>query len=283
MSTACELCGHTGPMIPFYASHGIVKCPDCGLVFFEQTMAPEELYTEGYFSGGEYMDYVADKAITQRNFRRRIPELLRLAPGGELLEIGSAYGFFLELASRHWTVHGVEIVPEGVEHARNILRLDVRRSDFLDLSDERDRYDIVCMWDTIEHLMRPVCYLEKVGRWLKPGGHLVVTTGDIDSWMSRLRGSRWRLIHPPTHMYYFSPTTLSRAATQAGLEVRRITHVGYSRSSKAMLYGLLMLGKRKHSFLYRILTVGGRLDLPVYLNLYDIVLMTAQKPSALVR
>ena len=267
-------------MLPFYSSHGIVKCSVCGLVFFDDIAMPEELYTESYFTGGEYLDYVADKAIIQRNFRRHLPALLRLAPHGDLFELGSAYGFFLDLARRHWTVRGVEIAPAAARHAREALGLDVRCADFLDLPDEPGRYDLACMWDTIEHLTHPVRTLEKLSRWLRPGGHLIVTTGDIGSWMARVRKSRWRLIHPPTHLYYFSSGTLRRAATSAGLTVRRLSHVGYSRSSRAMLHGMLMLGQPTHPGLYRLLTLGGAINIPVYLNFFDIMMMVAQKPVA---
>ena len=139
-------------MLPFYSSHGIVKCPACALVFYDDTASPEELYTERYFTGGEYRDYVADKSTIQRNFRRRLPEMLRLAPRGSLLEIGSAYGFFLELARRHWTVRGIEIAPEAARHARDQLGLDVQCAEFLELPDEPEGYDLICMWDTVEHL-----------------------------------------------------------------------------------------------------------------------------------
>jgi hypothetical protein len=74
-------------MLSFYSSHGIVKCPVCGLVFFDDIALPEELYTESYFTGGEYLDYVADKATIQRNFRRHLPALRRLAPHGDLFDI----------------------------------------------------------------------------------------------------------------------------------------------------------------------------------------------------
>ena len=45
-----------------------------------------------------------------------------------------------------------------------------------------------------------------------------------------------------------------------------------------MLHGMLMLGERPRPSLYRLLTLGEMVDLPVYLNFYDIMMMIAQKP-----
>jgi len=280
-STVCELCGYAGRLRSLYADRGIVRCPACGLVFYDGSVVPTEVYTKDYFVGGEYLDYLADKATIQRNFRQRIRDVRRLVPHGRLFEIGSAYGFFLELASQHWEVRGVEIVAQAAAYARTTLGLDVEVGDFLNLPDEVGRYDAICMWDVIEHLVHPRLVLAKASRWLKPGGYLVITTGDINSRMSRFRGSRWRLIDPPTHMYYFSPDTLDRALTGVGLAVCHRSHVGYFRSSKSMLYGILMLGWKEWPKLYRVLTLGGLLDFPVYVNLYDIMMVTAQKPVTL--
>jgi SAM-dependent methyltransferase len=276
--TACPLCGRVEAAEPFYRDRGIVRCPECGLVRYDGTVAAGELYTERYFQGGEYHDYLADKPMLQRNFRARIAELRTLAPQGKLLEIGSAYGFFLELAQRHWQARGVEIAAEGVAYARDTLGLDVTRGDFLDLPEEPAAHDVICLWDTIEHLAEPVRTVEKIARWLRPGGYVAITTGNIASLVSRLRKERWRLIHPPTHVTYFSPATLSRTVERAGLRVRRISSVGFWRSSRSMLHTVLMASRRPRPLLYGIATFGGRLDVPVYLNLGDIMLMIAQKP-----
>lgn len=272
----CELCGFEGGSEPFYPDRHIVRCPKCGLVYYDWCTLPGQLYTQAYFAGGEYHDYLADKAILQRNFRRRIAPLRKLIPQGRLLEIGAAYGFFLELARSHWEASGLEISSDAADHARR-AGLDVQCADFLDLPDEPDSYDLICMWDTVEHLAHPVRYIEKAARWLRPGGYLALTTGDVASLISRLRKQNWRLIHPPTHLYYFSTDTLRQAARQAGLEVRRVSSVGYSRSYRSMVHALAMQGVRPHPLLYSFATLGGRLDLPVYLNLYDIVMMVARK------
>ncbi len=248
-------------------------------MYYDGSVEPAELYTSGYFAGGEYVDYLADKPVLQRNFRRRIAQLRRLVPCGRLLEIGAAHGYFLELAGAHWDAHGLEICRDAAEAAR-AEGLDVRCADFLALPDEPEAYDLICLWDTLEHLAHPVRYLEKAGRWLRPGGCLALTTGDVASLVSRLRGPRWRLIHPPTHLYYFSAATLRRAAARAGLVVERLGPIGYVRSSRSMAHAVLMQCARPHPRCYSLVTLGGRLDLPVYLNLRDIVMMVARKPTA---
>ena len=273
----CELCGHKGNWTSVYPKKAIVKCPNCQLVFYDKKIDAASLYTEDYFKGGEYADYLADKEIIQRNFGCRIKQLRKYKDGGRLLEIGSAYGLFMEMAQPFWQVTGVEISSECAEYARNNLGLDVKTADFLSLQDEFESYDIICMWDTVEHLAHPVRYIEKASRWLKPGGLLFLTTGDIDSRMSRFRKDKWRLIHPPTHLYYFSKNTLTRSANKAELEVINISHVGFSRSFRAILYGLFVAREKKYSWLYRLLTINGKIDLPIYLNFYDIMMLVAKK------
>jgi SAM-dependent methyltransferase len=280
VSRPCELCGTTAPAKARYPALQIVECAECGLVYYAGPMPEAGLYGEDYFHGGEYAGYRRDQEILQRNFRRHIGWLLELAPSGKLFEIGCAYGFFLDVARRHWTVKGIDISAEAVRHARETLGLDAAAGDFLDLPDEPGSYDLICMWDTLEHLVHPVRTIEKASRWLKPGGSLVVTTGDVGSLLARARGARWRQIHPPTHLFYFSRPTLGRAFEGAGLSSDRFSWVGYSRSFLSMMYGIFMLGPSPRRRLYRLATLNERLDFPVYLNLNDILLAVGRKPDA---
>jgi SAM-dependent methyltransferase len=267
-------------MQPHFPRQLIVQCPHCRLVFYDGNVQSDALYSQDYFEGGEYLDYQADKNIHQMNFKDRIDELRRWKPQGRLLEIGSAYGFFLELAQRHWQASGMDVTPEGVDHAKKAMNLDARLVDFLTLPEEVETYDLICLWDTVEHLPHPVRVMEKAGRWLKPGGVLAVTTGDIGSGVARWRKERWRQVHPPTHLFYFSEETLRRGFEQAGLRVQVSRYAGYSRSFKSMAYGAFALHSKRWAWLYRGLTLNGRLDFPVYLNLYDIRLMIGIKPEA---
>ena len=142
-------------MLRWFPAQDIVKCPGCGLVFYQGT-PPDHLYSDEYFTGGEYLDYPGDKKIIQRNFKRHIRLLQRLAPKGRLLELGCAYGFFLELARKHWEVKGIDVAAAGIRHARQVIGVNALQADFLTLADEPESWDVICLWDTIEHLPQPV-------------------------------------------------------------------------------------------------------------------------------
>jgi SAM-dependent methyltransferase len=274
----CEGCGFEGAFDRKFPELSIVKCPRCELVFYNGAVNTKEIYVEGYFTGGEYFDYLADHEVQRRNFRDRLENLQSYCKGGALLEVGCAYGLFLDVARHTYSVRGYDVVPEAVSHAKLALGLDARCGDFLDVPDEPESVDVICLWDTIEHLQHPARYVEKAARWLKRGGILVITTGDVGSAVARLRGSKWRQVHPPSHLFYFSGKTLGGICERAGLQVQNKSWPGYYRSTRAMVHNLLLrlsprLGERARSS-----SVLGEIDLPIYLNLFDIIQVVARKP-----
>jgi SAM-dependent methyltransferase len=279
MATSCNFCEGTSSRSHF-PEYGIVKCENCGLIFFplrQLQAAPEELYRKEYFQGGEYSDYGSDKAIFQKNFTARVRELSSRGKGGKLLEIGCAYGFFLQLAGEHFQAKGIDISSDAAKYAKDTLGLNAEAGNFLDLPDEVAAYDVICMWDTIEHLAAPMDYLKKAAIWLKPGGSLILTTGDIHSLLARARGSKWRQIHPPTHLYYFDQKTITRALGTAGLKVVSIKYPGQYRSFRSMMYEIFSLRLPKFKIIYQVFTLGGKLDFPIYLNTFDIMEVTAER------
>lgn len=194
----CQVCeGSRNSFLFFEKGYEFRKCSNCGHIFVQPDMLPEsmvEFYDENFFAGGPYAAYVKDRETLERNFRRFIRYLLGYKKGGTLLEIGCAVGFFLELAREHWQVTGIDVSEHAVQYARKVLSRDVVCGDFMDVLFDDYSFDVVTMWDTIEHLKYPDLYISKVARLLKPGGILALTTGDAGSLNARLRGRRWRLV-----------------------------------------------------------------------------------------
>ena len=279
LKMGCPVCGNDD-FIPLYA--GLIRCGSCDFVRAEVTVSEQDLlslYGREYFCEDEYADYLGDKAIIQRNLRHWLLMARKYVPRGSLVEVGCAYGFFLELAQKHFQVLGYDVSAEAVDYANSVLGVPARCQDFLtDDSLAPGSVDIVAMWDVIEHLDAPGSFIERSAELLHQGGYLFLTTGDIDSWLARRQGPRWRLIHPPTHLQYFSRKTISHFLTLKGFEVVRISYPGYWRSIDQILHGMFVLGNRHrpsrvHRFLKKVLPR----KLGIYVNTFDIMCVVAWK------
>jgi SAM-dependent methyltransferase len=279
-SARCILCGTDAAGCERFP--GILQCPSCRFVFANLHLSPDqlrELYSAKYFFGDEYANYVEDKRVLQKNFAARIRTLQRYSTGGKLFEIGCAYGFFLELAERLWCADGCDISADAVTYAREQGRR-AECADILTLNRTAGSYDVVTMWDTIEHLARPDAYVKRASEFLKPGGHLCITTGDIGSLVARIRGRHWRLIHPPTHLFYFDRVSMTRLLETNGLRIVHFEHCGYYRSVSQIIYSLLVLNARSpaRERLYRMLQP--LIDFDFSMNLSDIMFVIARKDGA---
>lgn len=223
-----------------YPEIEIVRC-HCDHIYYRGDINNEKikmLYSENYFKGDEYVDYVTDKKLLQKNFSQRLKTIFKFKNSGKLLEIGSAYGFFLELAQKNFEVQGFEICKEAVEHATRELKLNVSQENFLEVTVAENSVDVACMFDCIEHLVSPHLFIEKISKILKPDGHLIITTGDIGAIVPRLRKQKWRLIHPPTHLHYFNKSSITQLLEKYNLEVITINYPGHWRSNAQLIEGL---------------------------------------------
>jgi len=259
---------------------GLVKCRKCGYVWADASISDAELariYEKNYFFGGEYKDYLSERPALVKDFENAFSRLDPFKKGGHLLEIGCAYGFSLEIGRERFDdVTGVDLNGEAVAYARRELGLDARQGDFLQMDLPENHYDAIVTWQTLEHLRAPHRYMEKIARLLKPGGVFACTTVDIDGIVPKLRGADWRQIHPPTHISYYSKKTLAKLVEKYGLSVRLLQYIGLNRTIDNMLYGIFVL-IQKRPWIYNVFKKLGLNRGTLYLNLYDMVLIVAQK------
>jgi cyclopropane fatty-acyl-phospholipid synthase-like methyltransferase len=278
---ACLVCG--GTYAPSRLA-GLRHCTQCGFITADVNLTRtqlEQLYTARYFTGEEYRDYVSERPTIEKHFRVRIKRLLRYVTDARekrLFEIGCAYGFFLSVAREHFgSVAGIDLSADAATYAAETLGLSVHVGDFDDY-EFPEPPNVICLWDTIEHLAHPGRYLKKIAYNMQPGGIVALTTGDIGSLVARLRGARWRQIHPPTHLHYFSKATLCRLLERYGYAVRYCGYDGMHRSVDTMAYMILSL-RHNRPRLYQKLQRTGLLNWSIYLNLYDILFVIAEKKS----
>ena len=188
---------------------------------------PESYYTADYFSGGHddgYADYLGAEPILRREFAGTVDFIRRFRPSGRLLDVGCAYGFFLQEAKQVYEVSGIELAEDAAAHCRQTgLRVLSGVADEASLA-QLGAMDVIVLLDVIEHLPSPAETLALCARHLNPGGIIVITTGDFGALTARLAGAHWRLMTPPQHLWFFSRDSIRRMAAPLGLALEHFDH-----------------------------------------------------------
>lgn len=285
---ACNLCGGdvTRPYCP-QNGRGLVQCVACGLVYVGEQPQPEELYAlygETYFKNDEsgevgYTDYIKDEPNIRKTVNRRFNHIEKFVKPGRLLDIGCAMGFFIDEASkRGWQVEGQDISHFAVEFVRNRHGHNAYQGDLITLNLPAESYDLITLFDVIEHVPDPKRYVERIAELLKPGGVFELATPDVGSLPARLTGKRWigyKL--SDEHVYYFSVETLTRLLNEAGFDVEHVRHIGKYVTLRLFIDRLgfyVPWLSRPLAWLERTFKLSER---SFYVNPFDIVAITARK------
>ena len=255
----------------------LLECSQCGHIFANLNLdfsKVQDLYNDDYFFGNEYINYIKDKKQIQKNANLRVKLIKRFSHKflkQNLFEIGCAYGFFLNFVKKKFNyVEGIDVNNEAIEYGKKNFNIDISCDDFETKNIEKNKFNIFCMWDVIEHLQNPDIYLKKINKISQKNSLLCITTGDIKSFNAKLNGKNWRLIHPPTHIHYFSKETIKKILENNNFEIINFEHCGYYRNLSFILNKINFLTKY-FSWLIKILTFLKIDNLDIYLNIYDIM------------
>ncbi len=220
----CPLCGCT--TYRERAAFGkavMVSCTSCDLVrqlgaSFDATVYQDDYYASDRPTGG-YANYIRDSDINRRTFASRLRGIeRRIGRRGRLLDVGCALGdFVLEASRRGWSAEGLEVSAFAAAQARaRGARVHLGLLGPQTIPDST--YDVITLYDTLEHTDDPVGMLREVRRTLVPGGLAHIVTPNVAGVQSRVFGRHWYHYKPGEHLVYFGPATLRRASEDAGLE-----------------------------------------------------------------
>jgi predicted TPR repeat methyltransferase len=165
--------------------------------------------------------YVAEREGRELTFTRHLRALEKVvgpAAGHRLLDVGAYIGVFVEVAlAAGWDARGVEPSHWAVAVARQ-RGLPVVQGTQQALQVAGERFDLITMWDVIEHVADPAAELACAYELLRPGGYIAVHTMDVESLAARLLGPRWPWLMD-MHIHYFSRRTLTQMLQKQGFEV----------------------------------------------------------------
>ena len=213
----------------------VVKCRTCGLMRTDPRPTPE---TIGYYYPDNYGPYLGTRVDHAKVSSGPLPVWKRLAkkvfqfntqhlpplPPGRMLEVGCASGAFLhKMACQDWEVEGVEFSQDAAHSARS-LGYSVYTGRIEDVPDPNYLYDLVVGWMVLEHLHNPLLTLNKLHRWVKPGGWLVISVPNAAALEFRLFKDAWYALQLPNHLFHYTPQTLEMLLARAGWHMEKAFH-----------------------------------------------------------
>ena len=204
-----------------------VRCRACGSVYHAagpgwQRIA--QIYQAEYHNARGHTGDPHVELVKRLTVLRYLQELERLgSPGGRLLEVGCSTGVGLETAAAAgWEVEGVELSEASAALARERQGVRAVHAGRLEeTSLDEGAYDVVVLFDVIEHIDPPSAALAHLRRLLRPKGLLLMVTPDAGSVSARLMGARWPHLLVE-HVVLFSRRGMRTALQEAGFDIEQL-------------------------------------------------------------
>jgi 2-polyprenyl-3-methyl-5-hydroxy-6-metoxy-1,4-benzoquinol methylase len=298
MRSICPRCKFDQASVRYdFGGDSIVRCVRCELLYLHPWPAPEQtlaVYSEDYFQNESflegdhstlfgYTDYVSERFNKQPQFARIAREVRALLPQlsgePELLEIGCGFGYFLDQAFEEgFSVSGLEFNPSAVERLRRKFAFPILSGALESVRLDPGSLDVVAMFDVIEHLRDPFGGLDRIHEALKPGGLLVLSTPDAESWVSRLIGHRLEdFRRTREHLFFFGRDTLRDVLDEHGFEVISARSIGHTFEIAFLLERLALYNRPIFHGLRRLVEALGLGRLQVHVNPLTKMLVVARR------
>lgn len=228
-SSPCMLCAGTSHVLLYVkGDYHLMQCSCCGLVHVGNPPSADHLERIYSFESGYHTRFRDEQVAfeTEIQAARHNLRLVEKYKGhGRLLDIGCSAGFFLRAArDKGWETAGVELSNDTADIARTRYGLDVVTGRLTDGTFAPRSFDVITMWDVIEHLENPCETLKMVRKILKDDGILAVTTPNIDGLFPRISfkvarfTGYWPHPEPPAHLFQFSKKTFDRLLATTGFQ-----------------------------------------------------------------
>ncbi len=199
----------------------VVECNKCSFTFIPP-------YFRKQISYENYKDEnVANAVRNGNNFvkierhKLRYDLIKKYKPSGSLFDLGAGWGHFMLTGQMlGYDVYGIEISEQPYLYSKNDLKLPVDHIDFFDMKEDK-KFDIVTMWDVLEHIDKADDVIAKCARITAKDGYIVIQVPQIDSYFAKKHKDNWKMMGLD-HVNYFGKKTITQLLKKHGYEVKTI-------------------------------------------------------------
>lgn len=213
----------------------VIECQNCGLYQISPKLNSSEI--EKYYPADYicYLEAIEDdhNAFSRLNRRvaldKRCKQVTKRArQPGRILDIGCATGIFLDgMQNRGWDPYGIEPNQQAADYAKKRFKIEVFNGYLEEANLSDSSFDVITLWDVLEHVQNPNVFFEEILRILKPGGIVIGTLPNATAWERYLFGEYWVGWEIPRHYRSHTPTTIRNFLKQHGfLNIELFSFIG---------------------------------------------------------
>lgn len=251
----------------------LVKCKKCGLEYVSPRIKGD-LIVSSYADGIDTV-FLQNQEERVYTFSRELNKLNRYFKcPGKVFDVGTAGGAFLKAAfEMGWNVSGCEPNQAMCRFVKEKYDYNINCGTLFECNLEADAFDMVTLWDVLEHVPNPIEVLKECARILKKDGIIVINNPDRTSWIARILGRKWPFLST-VHIYYFNKQTLSIYANRVNMEIIEVRpfyqylKVGYILSRAEGIIGMpaQLASKAVNIFKFQ------KIPIPYFLGQYLLIL-----------
>ena len=224
-------------------SFDIVECEACSIR--TTTPFPDKKIIGNYYSSDDYISH--DDKVSgifdsiyglvrtyQLNKKKKLIGKYFNKSNGKILDIGCGAGDFLQyMKENHWNINGVDTSNKARKIAKK--KLNIKVMDPKDWINNKEKYDVITCWHSLEHVHEPWVYLDKIKKSLTLDGFLIVALPNYQSTDAKIYKEFWAAYDTPRHLYHFTIKSMNKTIKPHGLNIESIYRMNFDPFYVSML------------------------------------------------
>ncbi|HQI70584.1 MAG TPA: class I SAM-dependent methyltransferase [Bacteroidales bacterium] len=259
----CTYCGSVNSTFYFDATdifgndYQLRCCADCGAIFLSPFPSEEllkEAYDQSYY-GPTKQKFIFPLVEQAADYfrRRRAGKLVSMMPEhARILDIGCGNGDFLCYVRSYgdYELYGIERDENAAKRAMNKNSIHLKTTALMEGDFQENFFDAITLFHVFEHLTEPRQTLEIISKILKPGGILVISFPNINSYQAMLFKGKWFHLDPPRHLLFFKPKDFIRLLTKKNFSLVNSKYFSIEQNPYGWIQSIMNIFCSKREVLY---------------------------------